>query len=252
MNPDLDDRCDQPLEQVLSPIRKALRGELDIPDGHVHTATAALGLFRAIMEQSDAIEVLRTSDAAHAASANVRSLFEAWIQLRYLLKCCDNQVAASVKCRTFALLELHDFLLVSQGADADPTAIDKKLADLREVDDEAVEEIIRLRAGELGGSRFYWTGLGPTALVKRVQETIPPNTRFADLYKFLSWDAHHIMAPLLNATLQRRDDDWHIQGSPRQPHEEAARFASELAAQMVKDAWSLLRTELSITPKAAA
>lgn len=239
------------LEQILSRIRQALRGGLDIPDGHVHTATAALGLFRVIMEQSEAIELFRTSDAVHAAPANLRSLFEAWIQLRYLLKCCDSQVAASVKCRTFAVLELRDFLVASEGTDADPAAIDAKLADLREVDDEAVEEVVRLRAGELDGSRFYWTGLGPTALVRRVQDTIPPHTRLADQYKFLSWDAHHIMAPLLNATLERRDDDWHIQVSPRQAPEEVARFTSELAAQMVKDAWSLLRTELSITPKAA-
>ena len=245
--------CDRPdLEQILSPIRQALRGGLDIPDEHVQTAIAALGLFRAIMEQAEAIELLRTSsDAVHAAPANLRSLFEAWIQLRYLLRCCDSQVAASVKCQTFAVLELRGFLVASQGTDADVATIDRKLADLRKVDDDAVEEVVRLRAGKLGGSKFYWTGLGPRALVRRVQDTIPPHTRLADQYKFLSWDAHHVMAPL-DATLERRNTDWNIQVSPRQLPQEAARFVSQLAAQMVKDAWSLLRTELSITPKATA
>jgi hypothetical protein len=78
-------------------------------------AAAALAWFHAMVTEGEAIRVLGATEFAIATNANLRSLCEAWLQLRYLLKCTEDPNDAGRRARVFALVEFRDFLAAKRG-----------------------------------------------------------------------------------------------------------------------------------------
>ncbi len=89
-----------------------------------------------------------------------------------------------MRCRIFALVEFRDYVLARDPDPEDVAVLDQRLDSMRAVRPDLVDQVEALRKGELGGSRFYWTGLGPTALAREVQKTVDPGHKLADHYKF--------------------------------------------------------------------
>lgn len=234
------------LDAVLDRLRATLQGGLAIPDQHAETAATLLGLFRGMIVQAEALNVLAETEFAEAGFANRRSMFEAWLQIRYITKCAADHRAAAIKCRIFALVEFRDFLVARRAEATDLAVLDGQVAAMRTKEPALVGEVEALRAGTSPGNKLYWTGLGPTALIREVQKTIDPSTRLGDYYKFESWDAHQVMSALLDVNLVEAPDGLHIQFGPRQVPREAAAFSAGMAVYMLVDGWQLLETECQI------
>jgi hypothetical protein len=239
------------LSRLLDALQERLQTTLPIPDADAEAGASALAWFRAMVTEAEAIRVLGETEHAEAAVSNFRSMFEAWLQLRYLLKVCPDANDAGRQARAFALFEFSDYL-VNTGGDADDVRlVEDQLRPLRQHFPAIISEIEARRnpKKKAPGNPNYWSGKGPTQMIKAVQATVKVKTKLADLYKFTSWNPHHVMAPLLNATLEyRADGSIHIQFHPRQTPEEAATHYSGLATQLLMDGWTLLQEKFSWPP----
>ena len=235
----------QDLEAVLKFIRPIVDNGFDYADEDLDAAAAVIGLLHTMFVHANAMLVLAKADLAEASTANARTMFEAWMQLVYLLKCTDSR-EGGLKYRAFALLELRDY--VQSGEDSeDVVAIDEEIAAFAADHPALLTAIRRLRGGGQG-NRLYWTGLGPTALIEQVAPVLGDTGALRRFYKFSSWDLHHTMTPALNVRRVRTASGVGLEFGPRQDPAEAAHFECSIAARMLASAWELA-TETLLKPR---
>lgn len=228
------------LPSLLSKLQNTIDERLSVPAMEAASAAAALSWFRAMMIEGYAIAGLLSTAHVEAANANLRSLSEAWLQLRFLLKCTPDRNVAGATARAFALLELHSYLGMRSADGSSIAVVDLELAQMRRQYPGLVDDLEARRAVKGRGRMQYWTGMGPGALAKVVQTTLGSQPRLADLYKFLSWDAHHAMAPGLNVSHDSHGSQISLVLRTRQPAADAAAFFAKVATYFLLDGWMLL------------
>jgi hypothetical protein len=117
--------------------------------------------------------------------------------------------------------------------------VDREIESARQHHSALVSEVEAARGKRGAGSR-YWSGKGPNALIDAVQPAIDSRTDLSGYYKLASWDAHHVMAPALDAGVIYGGEEVRIQFGPRHPPAEAATFASGVAIYFLRSRWELL------------
>lgn len=236
----------QDLARALEYIRPRAQGRFELPDEEAEAAAAALSLLRTMVVHAEANLHLASTPFAEAASANLRAMFEAWIQLRYLLTRPDRREAA-LRYKIFGLFEFRDYLVTTEADPEDLAVLQEEIRTVQRAELGVVEHVERLRSGKLGGSKYYWTGMGPTALVKEVGKHLGDDDQLVRFYKYASWDAHHVLTTVLDVSQRSNGGTPHIQFGPRQPPPEAAAFSCGVAARMLGDAWTLTIETLRAT-----
>lgn len=238
------------LRAELTRLDAVINAGFELPDARSETGAVALVLLRQIAVNAEAVLAISETQVAEAAIANLRTMFEAWCQLRYLLKCTPDSEESAVTCQAFSLLEFRAWL-ESESASAEEVApLNEAIEVLRKRHAAGVQSAEDLRSGVTKGKNSkYWTGLGPTALVREVSAGLPDPGHGPKFYKFTSWDAHVIMAPILEITRTTRDGLLHLEMGPRQPPEEAAAVHCGAALELLRDSWGLARTGIPLSPK---
>src|ERR1041384_4276915 len=115
------------LESLLEELRPRLRARVDFPDDEADAVAATMSLLRAMVVQAEAILTLARTNIAEAGASNLRTMFEAWCDLRYILD-EPGRGNNGRRYRVFGLLELRDYLA------ATATPSDDHAKELAEVD----------------------------------------------------------------------------------------------------------------------
>jgi hypothetical protein len=233
---------DGELVRAVEFIRPMLQGSIAVPEHRPETAIASLALLRTMIQQCELLIKASEARLAEAASPNLRAMFEAWVQVIYLVKGIAEDTGP-IEYRAFALLEFKAYLAYASEDPTDIESIDQEIEDLRSNHPAEVKRVEQLRSSERKGNRNYWTGLGPTALVERANKVLGPEHQLSRLYKFTSWDVHHILTAVLHIAREESAAGPTIQLGYRQPPEEAAAFNATIAVGMLRQTWTMLRDE---------
>jgi hypothetical protein len=224
-----------------------------IPDEHVDAAHGGLALLRAMVVHASAIVMLPETPLAEAASANLRSMFEAWTQLIFLFDQKDQNEAGR-RYELFALLEFLAF--VEEHYPNEPvvatlrTRVDTYRRDhpklLRSVERQRADKAI-IGPGKKTMNRGYRTGLGPSVLAKQVAPVIGRDTDLSRYYKTASREAHHILTPVLNVKREESGDGCTLPFGPPMVAEDFAKFHCHTAARMLSQRWRSREGRLRLT-----
>lgn len=239
--PDPQDACGE-LLHLVEVLHPKLQGDIPIPSEAPEMAAACLSLLRSMVRQAELIILVADPGFSEEASANLRVIFEAWVNLIYLVS--QNGDEPAVQYRAFALLEFREHLNSSTMEHGDLEKIDALIDEIRTSHQDVVKQAQLQRSGKIKGkNKLYWSGLGPAQLVQHAAKSIAPivqdETQLPRFYKFTSWDAHHVLTPVLNVDRDKfRAGQIHL--GRRQPPDEAAGFNCFWAAQMIKQASSLV------------
>lgn len=236
------------LRGCIDHVDSLLKTSLQFPDANIDAARAAFGLLRAMTEQAEAIALLATTHVVHAAGANLRSLFEAWIQLRYIVQDKDPNREAR-RCIIFALTELRDRTDPDVVQGEDRTAIERQLDSYCQADPQVAAEVARARERK-GSEGRYWTRMGPSALAGFVEQRMPSRLKGKDVlqeyYKYASWDAHHVLTPVLRVHVDTAATEPAIRISESEYAPEEAEYLCSLAGRMLQDASNDVVRTLSV------
>jgi len=222
------------LSRLLGYLENRLPGlRLSKQDGDV--ATAAMALLRAAMVQAAAVLTLARTQVAEAAQVNVRSLFEAWVNLRYLLLHGDPTRNAR-KCIASAHLELRDHVSTLTDSEKNVAKIDALLDRLKKADAAAVQDVVAQRQER----RYHWSGLSRTKLVETVGAALPPQeVNLRQAYKVMSWDGHHDIAVIRDVQRAAMENGEHLEFRHWQAQQETAEGCAYMALGLLADCWTV-------------
>lgn len=239
----------QRLAALLKELEEAQRG-LRFREGEGYDAPlAGLALTRQVALHAQAVLTLVSAGEASAASANLRSQFEAWLDLRYMLLHGDPHRNAQ-KCFVFAHLELLAFLNEINEPVERRKAVERDIEALRERIPDVVAEV---EAARRSGS-LYWTGKSRRKLLSEIgKKWAGGEARLAAAYKLQSWDSHHVMT-LIKDVRAGRIQDGVVEfgfgfGLPSTAGDEDFLLAE--AYEMLNDAWRLIRPAFAGDPPGA-
>jgi hypothetical protein len=133
-------------------------------------------------------------------------------------------------------MEFRDFL--EDPDDAIP--VRKRIEAYRRSHPEIVAEVEAMCTGK---TPPYWAGKGRKALM---EEMWPDNPGLLKLYKFLSWDSHHVMTAVVDVSMGDENEESTLKFSHRQTPDESAGFHATMAHQMLGDAWSVVAPSLKL------
>jgi uncharacterized protein DUF5677 len=236
------------LERVLSRIEARLDTRFSFPDEKTHSAAATLALFRLMLAHAHAIRILGETPYAETAGANVRAMFEAWVDIYNILEPGREEINAR-RSIIFGLLEFKEHSISTGHLDTDDIAkLDAHLAPYRTEFPDLVQDVELQRTRKDPRNSNYWSGTSRSELIKRM-EVAGVGSTLRSIYKMLSWDAHHVVAVALRASIRQTDDGTIDVGFEMlQTAEEAATMARYLAVRMLVKAWLQVTTHLGIDP----
>jgi hypothetical protein len=164
-----------------------------------NVSVIATALLRRGLLQANAVRFLVANEAPEVGIPNIRSLYEAFGELHYLLE-RDSEVRAQTAL-IFAVQEIKRYLQRWPEGNTN---------DLRHLERELDQHARSAPDGfaRASGRTNYWTdgtraGLIDAALssLSRSSEVPAPQDLGRQLYKVLSWDDHHVMAALVTIDL---------------------------------------------------
>jgi hypothetical protein len=194
----------------------------------------AFAFIRMMSVQGNAVLLLcETNATAEAAYSNLRSLFELYVDFRYLLQGDEKEVK---------IQKAHQALLYAARDLTSSAAIEG-------FDQERTARMLRSQTAF--GARYpdlyaefeqawsksksrprHWSGLRRTDMIRQFG-TDADGLRL--MYKLLSWFAHGVLTPLLDVS--RTNDGATTVLGPTQSPDRVAYFACGQAAGLLEDAW---------------
>jgi len=252
------------LETVLRELTPRLRARVDFPDDEADAVAATMSLLRAMVVQAEAILALSRTTIAEAGASNLRTMFEAWCDLRFILDEAGRGNNGR-RYRVFGLLELRDYLA------ATATSMDNHAREIAEVD------------GALAPYRKNRPALVDAAEVERTGKRPPPwTTRRASMLKALldpgstspgprasgsvavvvgtpsdgvaravSWDSRNTLQAALDATIDTDEaGQIRLNFRRRQIPAESGAFYCAMAARMLSNAWLKFAHAFKVDPAA--
>ena len=218
------------LLKVLDAVRRRLDAvpTLDILDEDAAVVDVAKTYMHAMLAQARAVAVLADSGVAECSYTNLRSLFESYVDLRYLLT-SDQRIAA----HRVILYAMHD-LLATYDHLPDP---DKEARDgvLKGIANRGQENPAAYAAFQLDWStrrRGHWSGLSRTALIRQLD---PDPKSLLLTYKALSLESHTVLAAVLD--YERDHQGFTAQHRYREPQTKVAGFTCTQATISILAAW---------------
>ena len=256
---DTDQKDAIKLERVLEYLRSQLKARIELSDADVESLAATMALLRVMAAQAEAILILARTSFAEAGGANLRTLFEAWCDLRIILADGDRNENGR-RFRIFALLELEDFMRDTASAgDDNAREIETVRRELAHYEANNGDLVAAVKAERRKKSKL-WSGKSRTAMLRLLNTSSTrraalPNAEerpvLVDLFKFLSWDSHNIITGILDVTIDLDDQgETRINFGHRQTQAESGGFNCGLAVLMLMDGWSHFANAFNLpTPK---
>ena len=247
-------RMDEPpdegakLEAVIARIQRRITSPLEFPDEKVASAAATLALLRIMIAHAQVVALVGAEAFAEASSANVRTMFEAWVEI-YSILAPGSEEENARRCVVFGLLEFRDHSVASRTLSAEEEAqIEAEIAPYREKYPDLVANVEQQRTKKDPRNSNYWTGTGRGELIRRMEERGVAST-LRSIYKMLSWDAHHVIAVALQTTIRTNESgSLEVGFHPLQLPEDTGAFNRTLAARMLIKAWLQVAKHLGIDP----
>lgn len=255
---ELEDAC-ATLDETLTYLRHRMSGALNFGGAEIDANAAVLGHLRALVLQAEAILKIARTDFSHASTSNLRTMYEAWMELRVLLASPDRQ-AAGFRFGLFGLLEFRDFRVARGDTPEELVDIDERLRRYQVKNASMYEQVIRdcqdaKKPAYASGSRaavlstIQKTDKAKTAKQKSeaVAAGMSPKEVDAvpnlfDIYKFLSWDTHGVIN-MLEAEFD--DDRDTVSYFNRQSSADAGEFTASMANALLADAWHSVKAVYS-------
>jgi hypothetical protein len=234
------------LEQVISRIESRIMGSLEFPDEKASSGAAILLLLRIMVAHAHLVSFASTQAFAEASSANVRAMFEAWVEIYSILHPGDPEENAR-RCIIFGLLEFREHALaVGTLSPEEEAEVHAQMLPYREKYPELVADIELQRTKKDPRNPHYWTGTSRSELIRRMEERGVGST-LRRMYKLLSWDAHHVVSVALQTTIRTNEfGKLEINFHPLQVPEHTGAFNRVLALKMLVKAWFQVATHLGI------
>jgi hypothetical protein len=234
------------LEMVISRIESRIMGSLEFPDEKAASGAATLLLLRIMVAHAHIVAFASTQPFAEASSANVRAMFEAWVEIYSILHPGDPEENAR-RCIIFGLLEFREqALAVGTLSPEEEAQVESQIVPYREKYPRVVADIEMQRTNKDPRNSHYWTGTSRSELIRRMEERGVAST-LRRIYKLLSWDAHHVIAVALQTTIRTNElGKIEIDFHPLQLPEDTGSFNRGLATKMLVKAWFQVATHLGI------
>lgn len=222
------------LEEAVAQLMRELDVGFSVKDGEADAVEACYAFLRAILLHGQSTIILVRQNRGEAASANVRAMFEAWMQLLFVVT-AEDRASTAQRARIFAVLEVLEspFALGTRPElrDIQNRALDKLAADYPD----ALADARLQRAGKVQGrSPKYWTGMSPTALVDLISKRFDMGDVMRTYYKWSSYDAHHVLAVPLGVRRVKHDAGITIMMADPNVIPDAVDFSCHVAAGVVK------------------
>ena len=242
------------LDTALAYLQRRLKTRLDFPDEEVEAVAATMALLRTMVAQAEAIRLLAKSEFAEAGSSNLRTIFEAWCDLRAILGDGDRN-ANGRRFRVFALLEFRDYIK-SQVSESDDQA--SELADIEnelEPYQRSHKDLVAQIEKEREKGAKLWSGKTRTAMLRALDAapTASGKTRPEDvptlvqIFKVLSWESHNILIGVLDVKIDTDEKgETRILFGHRQTQREAGAFNCAMAERMLGDSWMQVQRAFKI------
>jgi hypothetical protein len=190
------------LDQVIAQVAPIVAPGTPVPrcrEADHDVSVVATALLRRGLLQAQAVHAVVSSASADAAVPNLRSLFEAFGELNYLLNSPDSQEKAQTAF-AFALRQIENYQERWRDDDADLSKTRAELTDHATRSPAAFQQASQ--------RRNFWTPNSRAELIDAALATLPrsgtgplPPEVGKQLYKLLSWDDHHVMSVLLSIDL---------------------------------------------------
>ena len=243
-----DVRNGDELESLIAHIETRLDSRFEFPDSKVDGGAATLGLLRIMLIHAHAIVAISNTPFAEAATANVRVMFEAWVEISTILEpgLEESNARRSV---VFGLLEFRDHGDATGRLDeADFAKLDEVLRPYRTKYPELVADVEVQRTKKDPRSSQYWTGTSRSVLLAKMEQR-GLASKLRSVYKMLSWDAHHVIAVALRSKIHANDDgSLETRFGILQPAGEYAEVNRFLAVQTLVKSWFAIATYLGVDP----
>jgi hypothetical protein len=233
---------------VIARIEQRVESRLGFPDEKVHSGAAVLLLMRIMLAHGKALTLLEVGPLATTGDVHLRAMFEAWIDLWAVLDSKDPEDQAR-RMIVFGLVEFRDHNPTTAGLSTEDRAhLEEALRPYKENFAALVQDIELQRTNKDPRNRFYWSGLSRTEQIRRMQARGVSDT-LLDIYKLLSWDAHHVLAVALRTTI-RKDEAGELQVMfhPQLLPEDSAHLNGTLAIKMLVKAWLPITKHLQLDP----
>ena len=234
-------RLDQPLDYL----QRHVKDQLNFPDEDVEAVAATMALLRTMIAQAEAIRLLAKSEFAEAGASSLRTIFEAWCDLRAILTDGDRNENGR-RFRIFALLEFRDYIRSQVSATDDHASELSDIAkELKPYEREYAALVAQIEQERKKGAKL-WSAKTRTAMLKTMDAAPPPSgkTRLEDattlvqIFKVLSWESHNILVGILDVKIGTDENgQTRLQFGHRQTQQEAGAFNCAMAERMLGDSW---------------
>jgi hypothetical protein len=218
------------LELIIPRARKMLARRREIPDEDADIGAAMLALVHAMLDHADAILTLSRTPQAETGMAHLRVMLEGWMELESILTIGDARQNA-LRYAIFGALELRDTFVATGQDPEDIAAANARVEEYRARAPEAVAAEEKRRAKKR--RPHFWSDMGRSKTLAAIDAAQGTDKTLVHLYKVLSWDAHHIVAPALNVWFDRSGGELRINYELRQTPEEASLFIRATAARIL-------------------
>jgi hypothetical protein len=195
---------------------------------------------RSILAQAAAVSHLSNSPFGEAAIANIRTMFETWANLRYLLLHGDRTRNAR-KAYVNSLVEFAAFLTTIE---EDRAPVIARLDELRKEYPDLVTEVEAQRKR----GQYHWSGMNRTRVIEDVGTKLPESDfTMRHIYKVLSWDAHGEMSAIRDVRMvdTERGQEQHF--AYFLFPEQAANENAEMAGRILAASWGVFATSFGLS-----
>jgi hypothetical protein len=188
--------------------------------------------FRHIVFQGRAIAVIGAEiGPAEIAYANLRTQYEYFMDLRYLLLGdIQEQRRKALRVHLHAAWDLVTYLGAIGGGSG---SLENARRNLEQLEKENLELAGVVAAEWAARKRSHWSGVGRTAAIRAVNPD--PKGNLND-YKWLSWMAHPVMTPTLN--VQTNGEIRYL--ADRFSEDSTARIICRKATKVIFRSWRIL------------
>lgn len=207
-------------------------------------AAVALALIRVMIVQGEAIAALAATPFAEAAHVNLRALFEAWLDISYLLAPEDR--AEQVKRARKALAHGYDsaikFANEQIPGDTDIESLVRERKRVIDADPAAYKELQQV------GDKRFWSGTSRKRLAGII-ESLPAmkGMGLASFYTLLSFDSHNLIAHIRDVVREEGDGEVILHHRHFLTATEAGEFYSTVCAKLIASAWEAFARTFGLT-----
>jgi hypothetical protein len=234
------------LDKALTFLRARLAETIQFKEEDRDAMAATNGLLRVMVAQAEAIAVLSTPEIADSAGSNIRTLYEAWVDLRVILIGDRNQNGAQF--RLFGLLQFRRHANVLMARQEDVAAaiaeIDSDLERYRKLYPALVAKVEAMKGN-------FWSGQTRKAMLIALEEQLVKSeaATLMDIYKIFSWQAHSTLAAVLGLIITEEDGETRMGFGPYQTPEFAADYYCTIAERLLGDAWKSFENAFDLEPR---